>query len=77
MQEDTGNSGKERRAMRALRLEDVLRQLPDRELGSLIQRLQIRVDEAKRIDVPSQVARALLQLPEVLKATPLKNIREN
>jgi hypothetical protein len=50
---------------RALRLVDVLRALPDRELESLIERLRIVVDEAKRIDVPSQVARALLTLPEV------------
>lgn len=49
----------------ALRLADVLRQLPERELSSMIQRLEIAVDEAKRIDVPSQVARALVSLPEV------------
>jgi hypothetical protein len=49
----------------AIRLVDVLRQLPDRELESLIERLKIRVDEAKRIDVPSQVARSLIQLPEL------------
>ncbi len=48
-----------------LRLEDVLRQLPERELDSLIARLRVRIDEAKRIDVPSQVARALLALPEL------------
>ena len=42
-----------------------MRQLPERELESLIERLKIRVDEAKRIDVPSQVARVLLQLPEL------------
>ncbi|HEX9618715.1 MAG TPA: hypothetical protein VF989_01190 [Polyangiaceae bacterium] len=48
-----------------LKLVDVLRQLPEREIKSLIQRLGFRVDAAKRIDVPSQVARALLQLPEV------------
>jgi hypothetical protein len=47
-----------------MRLEDVLRQLPERELASLIQRSNIRIDEAKRIDVPSQVARALLLQPE-------------
>jgi hypothetical protein len=58
------SSSKDRRGIRALRLEDVLRQLPEKELGSLIARLNIRVDEAKRIDVPSQVARALLTLPE-------------
>jgi hypothetical protein len=46
-------------------LVDVLRQLPEAELDSLISRLKIKVDEAKRIDVPSQVARLLLQLPEL------------
>jgi hypothetical protein len=49
----------------AIRLVDVLRVLPERELESLIARLKIRTDEAKRIDVPSQVARVLLQLPEI------------
>lgn len=49
----------------AIRLVDVLRQLPERELESLIERLKIKVDEAKRIDVPSQVARSLIQLPEL------------
>jgi len=48
----------------AIRLEDVLRQLPERELTSLIHRSRIKIDEAKRIDVPSQVARALLMQPE-------------
>lgn len=48
-----------------IRLVDVLRQVPERELESLIGRLKIRVDQAKRIDVPSQVARALVQLPEL------------
>ena len=43
-----------------LRLVEVLRLLPKREFGSLVERLQIQVDEAKRIDAPSQVARALL-----------------
>ena len=43
---------------RALRLVDVLRALPERELESLIERLRIGIDEAKRIDVPSQ-SRAL------------------
>lgn len=50
---------------RPLRLVDLLRQLPDSELESLIGRLKIRVDGAKRIDTPSQVARVLLQLPEL------------
>ncbi len=48
----------------AIRLEDVLRQLPERELTSLIHRSRIKIDEAKRIDIPSQVARALLMQPE-------------
>jgi hypothetical protein len=48
-----------------LRLVDLLRQLPDSELESLIGRLKIKVDGAKRIDTPSQVARVLLQLPEL------------
>ncbi len=58
----------ESQSMGAIRLVDVLRQLPERELGSLIARLKIRIDEAKRIDVPSQVARMLLQLPEMRDA---------
>ncbi len=37
---------------------------PIAEIASLVQRLGINIDEAKRIDVPSQVARALLMLPE-------------
>lgn len=49
----------------ALRLADLLRQLPERELSSLIDRMEIVVDQAKRIDVASQVARALVSLPEV------------
>ncbi len=55
----------DRNEPRALGLVDVLRQLPESELQSLIDRLRIRIDEAKRIDVPSQVARALVMLPEV------------
>jgi hypothetical protein len=47
------------------RLTDILRALPQRELDGLISRLGIRIDPAKRIDVPSQVARALVSLPEL------------
>lgn len=47
------------------RLTDILRALPARELDGLIARLGIRIDPAKRIDVPSQVARALVSLPEL------------
>jgi len=51
------DSGPTERPGVAIRLVDVLRVLPERELESLIARLKIRTDEAKRIDVPSQVAR--------------------
>ncbi len=47
------------------RLVDVLRALPPQELDSLISRLGIRVDPAKRLDPPSQVARLLVALPEL------------
>jgi hypothetical protein len=46
-------------------LVEILRALPSGELSALISRLGIRVDSAKRIDTPSQVARALVQLPEL------------
>ncbi|MCC6216889.1 MAG: hypothetical protein IT376_18670 [Polyangiaceae bacterium] len=48
-----------------LRLVEVLRALPEGELPALISRLNIVVDEAKRIDVPTQVARSLVALPEL------------
>ncbi len=47
------------------RLADILRALPQGELDGLIERLAIRIDPAKRIDVPSQVARALVSLTEL------------
>ena len=47
------------------RLVDVLRALPGGELDALIARLGVRVDPTKRIDAPAQVARALVQLPEL------------
>jgi hypothetical protein len=47
------------------RLTDILRALAQGELDGLIDRLAIRIDPAKRIDVPSQVARALVSLPEL------------
>ena len=43
----------------------ILRALPAGELNALIARLGIRIDSAKRIDTPSQVARALVQLPDL------------
>jgi hypothetical protein len=47
------------------RLVDVLRALPTKELNSLIDRLGIRIDAAKRLDTPGQVARALVALPDL------------
>lgn len=47
------------------RLDNIVRALPASELASLIKRLGIRVDPQKRIDVPSQVARALVGTPDV------------
>src|SRR5262249_41658247 len=47
------------------RLDEILRALPEGELSSLIKRLGIRIDPAKRIDVPTQVARAVVGLPDV------------
>ena len=47
------------------RLVDVLRVLPHGELEALVKRLGIRIDSAKRLDGPSQVARALVALPEL------------
>jgi hypothetical protein len=47
------------------RLDEILRALPESELDALIGRLGIRIDPHKRIDVPSQAARALVGLPDV------------
>ncbi|HMY19839.1 MAG TPA: hypothetical protein PKA58_26115, partial [Polyangium sp.] len=47
------------------RLDHILRALPASELSALIRRLGIRVDPQKRIDTPSQVARALVGIPDV------------
>ncbi len=44
---------------------DILRALPSGELDSLISRLGIRIDPAKRLDGPSQVARVLVGLPDL------------
>jgi hypothetical protein len=46
------------------RLVDVLRALPASELDALVSRLGIKIDPAKRLDPPSQVARLLVTLPE-------------
>src|SRR5215470_6604507 len=55
------------------RLVDILRALPSGELDSLIARLGISIIAAKRIDTPSQVARALVALPEVRDTSRLPN----
>ncbi len=48
-----------------IRLVEILRALPDSEFTALVARLGIRIDNTKRIDAPSQVARALVQLPDL------------
>jgi hypothetical protein len=47
------------------RLVDILKALPDKELTSLVSRLGIRIDAAKRLDPPQQIARALVSLPDL------------
>ena len=46
------------------RLIEILRALPQGELEGLIARMGIRIDPAKRLDGPAQVARALVALPD-------------
>jgi hypothetical protein len=48
-----------------LRLVDILKALPDAELDSLVARLGVRIDPAKRLDPPQQIARALVALPDL------------
>jgi len=48
-----------------LRLVDILKALPDKELDSLVARLGVRIDPAKRLDPPQQIARALVALPDL------------
>jgi hypothetical protein len=48
-----------------LRLIDILKALPKAELDSLVSRLGVRIDPAKRLDPPAQIARALVALPEL------------
>jgi hypothetical protein len=49
----------------SVRLEEILRALPARELEGLAQRLGARVDATKRIDGPAQVARAIVAQSEI------------
>jgi hypothetical protein len=46
-------------------LTDILRALPEGELDAIVGRLGIRIDAAKRLDAPAQVARALVALPDL------------
>ncbi len=46
-------------------LVEILRAFPKAELDALVARLGIRIDAAKRLDTPSQVARALVSLPDL------------
>lgn len=48
-----------------LRLVEILKALPNTELTSLVARLGVRIDPAKRLDPPNQIARALVALPEL------------
>ncbi len=52
-------------ALKPLRLVDILKALPDAELSSLVARLGVRIDAAKRLDPPQQIARALVALPDI------------
>jgi hypothetical protein len=44
---------------------EILRAFPKSELDALIGRLGLSIDAAKRLDAPSQVARALVSLPDL------------
>ncbi|MEZ4308761.1 MAG: hypothetical protein R3F14_12040 [Polyangiaceae bacterium] len=62
---DVGSEGPDSRGTSLRRLSDILHALPPTELESLISRMGIRIDASKRIDPPSQVARALVALPDI------------
>ncbi len=53
------------KSLKPLRLVDILKALPEAELASLTSRLGVRIDAAKRLDPPQQIARALVALPDV------------
>ena len=55
------------------RLADILDALPQAEVQSLVSRLGIRIDLAKRLDPPQQVARALVALPDLRDPSRLPN----
>ena len=53
------------KSQKPLRLVDILKALPEAELASLVSRLGVRIDAAKRLDPPQQIARALVALPDI------------
>lgn len=53
------------------KLVEVLRALPERELDGLVRRTGIKIDAAKRLDPPAQVARLLVNLPELREISKL------
>jgi hypothetical protein len=53
------------KSQKQLRLVDILKALPEAELSSLVSRLGMRIDAAKRLDPPQQIARALVALPDI------------
>lgn len=53
------------KTQKPLRLVDILKALPAAELASLVSRLGVRIDSAKRLDPPQQIARALVALPDL------------
>jgi hypothetical protein len=61
------------KSQKPLRLVDILKALPEAELASLVSRLGVRIDSAKRLDPPQQIARALVALPDVRDPSRLPN----
>ncbi len=53
------------KSQKPLRLVEILKALPEAELASLVSRLGVRIDAAKRLDPPQQIARALVALPDI------------
>lgn len=53
------------KSQKELLLVEILKALPEGELSSLVARLGIRIDPAKRLDPPAQIARALVALPDI------------
>lgn len=58
------------------KITDILSALPAKELKALAERLGMRIDAAKRLDPPAQVARALCSLPELRDSSRLATVSE-